>query len=412
MDKTFIKNIIINNLSLGLQFGSRWFLSITLLSTLGVSAFGVFSFIYSLANILVSVLPFGSQFYLIKEVGDNSKSREELGKSISFLLFLSFLVLMIMIVLHILYSAYFSVLVYVGLLLGMVFSFNTILFSYLKGVGDFGFELKINVVFALLNFGLIGYLFLDNSLSIITILWLLILFNLISTVFAIRYSKYFSFQKIRENLNFSLQSLKEIFNRRKYFGLQDIVTASFVQGGMLVLPLLILDDVYGMYRGLLLITAPFSLLNVAFAQVLLNQIKNKSIGQLSKIFHGLQRIAIPVLVLILMCMFYYRDFFLLKISKQPLTETTSIAFVGLCLLILSSFAYSGYEMLLVALEKQRYRFYVMIIGAIVNLIAIFVLLPQYGLVGAVSTNVISSLIVCIVISIVGERELKKQNSVS
>lgn len=392
---------------MGLQFGSRWLLSITLLSMLGVSAFGVFSFIYSLANILVSVLPFGSQFYLIKEVGENAQNDKELERSVSFLLFLSLVVFILLVVLNIAYVSQFSSLIYVGLLLGMVFSFNTILFSYLKGVGDFGFELKINIVFAALNFVLIGYLLLDNTLSIGSILWLLILFNLISTVFAIKYSKHFSLKRIIKNAGFSIQSIKEIFKRRKYFGLQDIVTASFVQGGMLILPLLIIDEVYGMYRGLLLITAPFSLLNVAFAQVLLNQIKDKTIEEVNKIFHGLQRIAIPVLLALLLSMFYFRDFFLLKISKQPLDETTSVAFAGLCILILSSFVYSGYEMLLVALEKQRYRFYIMIIGAIANLIAIFSFLPKYGLLGALGTNIVSSLIVCIVICIVGERELNK-----
>lgn len=392
---------------MGLQFGSRWLLSITLLSMLGVSAFGVFSFIYSLANILVSVLPFGSQFYLIKEIGENDQNDKELERSVSFLLFLSLLVFILLILLHIVYVSQFSLLIYVGLLLGMVFSFNTILFSYLKGVGDFGFELKINIVFASLNFVLIGYLLLDNTLSIGSILWLLILFNLVSTVFAIKYSKHFSLKKIIKNAGFSLQSIKEIFNRRKYFGLQDIVTASFVQGGMLILPLLIIEEVYGMYRGLLLITAPFSLLNVAFAQVLLNQIKDKTTEELNKTFHGLQRIAIPVLLTLLFSIFYFRDFFLLKISKQPLNETTSIAFAGLCILILSSFVYSGYEMLLVALEKQRYRFYIMIIGAITNLVAIFAFLPKYGLLGALSTNIVSSLIVCIIICVVGERELNK-----
>lgn len=407
MNKTFIKNIVINNLSMGLQFGSRWLLSITLLSVLGVSAFGVFSFIYSLANILVSVLPFGSQFYLIKEIGENEQNDKELGKSISFLLLLSILVFLLLILLNIVFFSQFSFLVYVGLLLGMVFSFNTILFSYLKGVGDFAFELKINIVFASLNFVLIGYLLLDNMLSISTILWLLILFNLVSTIFAIRYSKHFSWKKISGNVDFRLHSVKDIFNRRKYFGLQDIVTASFVQGGMLILPLLIIEEVYGMYRGLLLITAPFSLLNVAFAQVLLNQIKDKTLEQLNKTFHGLQRVAIPLLLMLLIFIFYYRDFFLLKISKQPLNETTTIAFIGLCLLIISSFIYSGYEMLLVALEKQRYRFYIMIIGAITNLIAIFAFLPKYGVLGALSTNIVSSLIVCIIICIVGERELNK-----
>ena len=398
-------------MSLGLQFGSRWLLSISLLAMFGLRSFGVFSFIYSIANILVSVLPFGSQFYLIKEVQVDKSNERELSKSIVFLVFLTGIVGGLIFVLNLLFKNDYGTLLYLGLILGVVFSFNNILFSYLKGVGDFGFELKINGVFSILVFGLIGYLYLYGNLEVESILYLLIVFNLITTFLAIYFSRYLNFRDIVKYIDFSKQNLSAIFQQRKYFGLQDIVTASFVQGGMLLLPLLILDDVYGMYRGMLLIVAPFSLLNVAFSQVLLSQIKDKSIEEIGKTFHLLQRITIPLLLITLIGLYAFKSVVLENVAKLALNDTTKISFIGVCLVILSSFIYSGYEMLLIALDKQKMRLGIMIIGAVVNLISIFCLLPKYGLIGAISTNVISSVIVFGCIMLIGERELKKVSKV-
>ncbi|EHO15302.1 hypothetical protein HMPREF9714_00059 [Myroides odoratimimus CCUG 12901] len=406
MNKEFIKNIIINNLSLGLQFGSRWLLSIVLLSKLGIIPFGIFSFIYSLANILVSVLPFGSQFYLIKETNIDKDNSKELQASVLILTILSFLVFGVILILDFLGVNSYGYVIYLGWILGVVFSINNILFSYLKGIGQFGFELKINVVFSLLIFALMGYVIYIETLEINTIFYLLILFNLLTTATFLNLSKGISlFKDITVLL--TKKQLLLVWKARQYYGLQDIVTASFVQGGMLLLPLLVQGDIYGTYRGLLLIVAPFALLNLAFSQVLLNQIKNVSVEEKGIVFHSLQKIAIPILVLILGVMYVFREFVLEKIAKLALTETINQAYIGVLGIIFFSFVYSGYEMLLVALNKQKIRFLIMVIGAVVNLITIFTLLPKYGIVGAIGTNLISTFIVFALILWSGEKQLKK-----
>ncbi|AJA68278.1 polysaccharide biosynthesis C-terminal domain-containing protein [Myroides odoratimimus] len=406
MNKEFIKNIIINNLSLGLQFGSRWLLSIVLLSKLGIIPFGIFSFIYSLANILVSVLPFGSQFYLIKETNIDKDNSKELQASVLILTILSFLVFGVILILDFLGVNSYGYVIYLGWILGVVFSINNILFSYLKGIGQFGFELKINVVFSLLIFALMGYVIYIETLEINTIFYLLILFNLLTTATFLNLSKGISlFKDITVLL--TKKQLLLVWKARQYYGLQDIVTASFVQGGMLLLPLLVQGDIYGTYRGLLLIVAPFALLNLAFSQVLLNQIKNVSVEEKGIVFHSLQKIAIPILVLILGVMYVFREFVLEKIAKLALTETINQAYIGVLGIIFFSFVYSGYEMLLVALNKQKIRFLIMVIGAVVNLITIFTLLPKYGVVGAIGTNLISTFIVFALILWSGEKQLKK-----
>lgn len=406
MNKEFIKNIFINNLSLGLQFGSRWLLNIILLSTLGIVPFGTFSFVYSFANILVSILPFGSQFYLIKEANEDRDNSRELQASVIILSFLAILVFIIICIVDLLQQNKYGHLMYLGLILGVVFSINSIVLSYLKGLGRFAFELKINIVFSILIFGLMGYLIYYDGVEIELIFYLLIIFNLITTILVLYLLKGISICGGIKKLLIK-DELISIWRERQYFGLQDIVTASFVQGGMLILPLFVMDEIYGMYRGLLLIVAPFALLNLAFAQVLLNQIKNATSYEKGRIFHSLQKIAIPILLVILGVMYVFREFILDKIAKLELTETINQAYLGVLFVILFSFVYSGYEMLLVALNKQKMRFMIMVIGAVVNLITIFTLLPKFGIIGAIGTNVISTFIVFILIFSIGEKELKK-----
>lgn len=406
MNKEFIKNIIVNNLSLGLQFGSRWLLNVVLLSVLGIVPFGIFAFVYSFANILVSILPFGSQFYLIKEANDKKDNSKELQASIVILSILAIVIFIGICITDFLQINKYGYLMYLGLILGIVFSINNILLSYLKGLGRFGFELKVSILFSILIFGLIGGVIYYDGVEIEFIFYLLIIFNLITTVFVLYLLEEISlFRGIRKLLR--KKELMSIWKDRQYFGLQDMVTASFVQGGMLILPLFVIDEIYGMYRGLLLIVAPFALLNLAFSQVLLNQIKDIARYEKGRVFHSLQKIAIPVLLVILGCMYVFREFILEKIAKLELTDTINQAYLGVLFVIFFSFVYSGYEMLLVALNMQKMRFKIMVIGAIVNLITIFTLLPKFGIIGTIGTNVISTFIVFILIFSIGEKELKK-----
>ncbi len=408
MNKEFLKNIVINNFSLGLQFGSRWLMNIVLLISLGIVPFGTFSFVYSFANILVSVLPFGSQFFLIKEVNENKDNSKTLLSSFIVLTFFSLLAFIILFVIDVANLNKYGFLIYLGLLLGILFSINTIFYSFLKGIGKFYIELQSNIVFSILVFLLTAYIYFINVLDVQIIMIYLIIFNLVTISFLIYQARNeFSYHLIKGL--FCKESLKTIWQERKYYGFQDIVTASFLQGGMLILPLFIADDIYGEYRALLLLVAPFALLNLAFSQVLLNQIKNASDNEKMQIFGRLQKMAIPVLLIILGLMYFFKDIILTKLLKIENEPNINIAFLGVLMIILLSFIFAGYEMLLVAFNKQKIRFYIMIVGALANLLSIVILLPKYGIIGAIGTNVISTFVVFSLMIWVGEKRLIKKN---
>ena len=89
------------------------------------------------------------------------------------------------------------------------------------------------------------------------------------------------------------------------------------------------------------------------------------------------------------------------------TNSIQNSFVCVLLIIFVSFVYSGYEMLLVVIDKQKHRFLIMLVGAITNIVSIVVLLPKYGTFGAISTNLLSNLAVFIGIVFLSERFLSK-----
>ncbi len=410
LQKTVIKDLIVNNLSQGLQFGSRWFLNIVLLSILGGQLFGEFSFLYSISNILVPILPFGSYVFLMKETysAEGGIAPFITSLQIQFVFFIVLVLFASLLLVFIDYSPAYRI--YVALLLGYIFSFNTLFFYYLKGFGNFLFELKINIFLTALLVVLIGVVYYYPQIDIDYLFVILILINLLTSMVSVCFSKVITFKELKAVFDFDVSKVVQGFKERKFFGFQDVVTASFSQGGMLLLPLLITDVMYGGYRAFLLIATPFSLLNLAFSQVLLNQIKGKTTEFIGKTFHQLQLIFVSLLLIILGLMYFLREYILLYLVKQEMTSENNMSFILICVLILSSFLYSGYEMVLVALDKQKVRFSIMILGAITNLVAIFLLLPKYGLTGAVFTTTVSAFVVFIIICLVSEIYLSKNNT--
>ena len=130
MQNTFLKNLFFNNLSQGLLFGSRWLFNLTLITLLSDADFGVFAYVLAFSNILMSVLPFGSPIYLIGFLNDDNKE-EQLGASLATVLSLFTIAVIIYFVLFPFNIEHFSIL-FLGLLLGLLYALNTILYSYFK----------------------------------------------------------------------------------------------------------------------------------------------------------------------------------------------------------------------------------------------------------------------------------------
>lgn len=404
----YLRNILLNNLSQGLQFGSRWILTIVLLKVLSIQMFAVFSFVFSISNFLVAVLPFGSAVYLINKAEDSEHGIQELAVSTEIIFFM-FLGIMLCFGLYFVFNPSIenAGLIPLGIFLSLIFSLNTIFFSFLKGVGNFTFELKIYSIFSILLFLLTGYLYFVGAIPVFYLFLILIIINGLMLLLAFRYSTILRKNEIFKFRNYSFSSFKKGCSHRFFFGLQEIVTATYSQGGMLILFYIISKTIYGEYRALLILAAPFALVNVAVSQVLLSQLKSIPIDKIGATFRRLHLPFSALLAGVLVLIYFFGKTIVSTLTGLEFTDSIQKSYICVLIIIFTSFVYSGYEMLLVAIDKQKHRFLIMLIGAITNIVSIFVLLPKYGTIGAISTNLLSNVAVFIGIVFLSERFLYK-----
>jgi O-antigen/teichoic acid export membrane protein len=406
--KKFFQDILLNNASQGLQFGSRWLFNITLINVLDITSYAVFSFIYSLSNILVAVLPFGSSVFLIHQAKEMDASKQKLVDAISIATLLCVVVFVVYLVLSPLlwYVKSWGLYPY-GIILSYVLSLNLILFSFFKGIGDFAKELKAYSLFFILLLGFIGYLFFipDSVKNVEFIFWVLIGIN-----FLIFLLTFFSSKRIYKGFfDRSLWQRKKqlisAFKDRKYFGLQEVVTALYTQSGMLLLFYLLSAETYGYYRALFVIIAPLFLVTVSFSQVLLNYLKNLKANLLKRNFRKIQLYTSAVGLLLIAVPYFLKEW-LFEIIKVPVNDETVLAFTIVLGAALLRFVFANYEMLLIVFDKQKYRFYIVFIVALINITLVFTLLPKYGLIGAVSTNLLTYLSLFVGLMIFSENQFK------
>jgi len=405
-----LKDIIYNNLAQGLQFGSRWVLNLVLISIMDIKLYAVFSFIYSLSNILYGMLSFGSGDYLIA-ASENSKSL--IKKLINSIIIVSIFFLVVLMTYAIIVCFYpeksFALDMGYGIVLGYVLSINLVLFSYFKAIGNFKKELVAYAFFSFLLLGFVAYckFILQTITDFGFVFEFLIILNILITLFAVfssdlRYRLLAKQKNIRISYNFFKRNLKLRF----YFGLQEIVTALYTQGGLLILFYFLDKETYGYYRALFVMIAPIMMISVAVYQVVLKYLKEDSQNQVI-LFRSVIKYTMGFAICVVLILGFLKSYIFDFIKIETNTVTVNAFFILLIVVILR-FMFFGYEALLVILDRQRERFLITLLGVLFSLISIFMLLPQYGLVGAVSANLVANITVAIGLLILGEYYIGKK----
>ena len=403
--KTLFFYLFLNNASQGLQFGSRWVLNLFLLTALSTSSFADFTFIYALANILLSVFPFGSSVYII-----NTKlyNKDVLLKSINIINAFFFLSLLAYILMYILLRDMESIhIIWLGLILAYVLSLNFVLFSYFKSISNFINELRAYIFFSVILLGsfFVIYNLEKDFLNLYSVFTILIVSNLIIFVYSARKEITLS-QIINKEHLLDIKDLIKSLKSRFYFGFQEILTAIYSQGGMLILYYLLTNDAYKTYRSFFIIVAPFFMFSVAFTQVMLNRMKRLTGKKLISVFRKTQVVMLLISVLLSVFILLFRDFIFIFL-KMDLSNENITSFYLIILILNIRFIFANYEILFIVLNKQPFRFYVMLVSAILNIVLIFILVPMYDLLGAMYVYVISYAAVLIGLVLIGEIMLVK-----
>ena len=375
-----------------------------------IETYGLFSFIYTLSNVLYSVLPFGSQDYQLSLSDQQSKATERLIHSLLVVLILFFAV----------FSLYFfltpfskaiegwSLAIY-GVILGFFLSVNLVLFSYFKSKGNFKIEVKAYAVFCfiLLVYSAYYYFYTERSIDFVALFISLIVLNFGVTLFAFFTSDLRrDFIPGLEQIEIRQSLIKSIFQERLYFGFQEIVTALYTQAGLLILFYFLDRETYGYYRAFFVIISPVMLVSVAISQVVLKHLALTSIDKIKLLFRKIKLYTLGFAIIVCGILFGLKSY-IFQFIKIDSNISTELAFSIIITVVLLRFVFFNYEVLLIIFDKQKQRFLITLLAVILSIISVFILVPKYGLIGAVSTNLIANAVVAVGLIIIGEIGIKK-----
>lgn len=379
-----VLNLVKNNLSQAIQFGSRWGINIVLAFFLAKENFANFSYIYAISNILMGIIPFGAAVYLLK--CDINHLKEKLLDSISLLFFLGMLTVLLYGGLSLFfYNTEAWNLIFYGILLGFIYSINFIFYSYYKCLNKFNIELFSSFFVLVCSIPLVYLVYLYNDLSIKNIFYYLIAINLFCAIWLFFISG-IKFNKVLFNFNNALQ----VFVERKYYGGQEVLNTIINQFSLILLFYLLVKEDYAVFRTFLILISPFMLFTTATGQIVLlyfKKIINNTTFLKNKVFNiQILTCIIGLIAYGLMWVLHPIFFDLFEINNKY-----TIPFLILLTTIVLRLCLSNNEMFLVVVGQQKSRFFIMLISAILSLIIIVLLTPILGMLSAVLANLIANL---------------------
>ena len=135
-----MKKLFSNTLATGFNFVAKWIFNFALSKLLTTSAFGAFSLVYSMANVLMNCISFGANLHLIYGVSRNKRKKYDfLLKSVwisTLITALAFAAWLIMLPFEIEHVSQFGW----SILLGYSMALSMVLFSFFMGLGQFDKE--------------------------------------------------------------------------------------------------------------------------------------------------------------------------------------------------------------------------------------------------------------------------------
>ncbi|MDR7119522.1 hypothetical protein [Rheinheimera soli] len=353
----FAQKLLNNSLAHGLNFGSRWLLNLVVARQLLATDFGVFSYVYMLANLFFPTIAFGVSFYLI-----HYSARQQHISLLLNSLVLSFMVFLLLClgVVAIDYWINDSVPYYLyllSLLIGLVWAVSQAIFCYLKGRQQFFVEVKSQFVGALSLLVVVGLLFGTVITELDAMLEAVLVASLLPVVMGLNvlwpelkagvgpylrnFSHYFGWQDIRRRLHFALHDVFAIIMSNIPF----IFLALF--SSLLAL---------GQFRKLFILFMPVTLLPVIFSQVFLSRLSRLTdLGAKLQFFRKIFFFTLPLLSLPYVLMWPVGDW-LYQLSFNEALDPEHLLMLHLVLATLwITLLKTYFEVLLTSLGANHYK---------------------------------------------------------
>jgi len=332
----FVRKMMSNSVAQGLNFGSRWLLNLALARHMLETEFGLFSFVYMLANLFFPTIAFGVNFYLIH----NAAKQRDINSLISSLA-ISFLVFLLMSVGFFIYSELAQdplqyLLYWLSLAIGLVWALNQAIFSYLKGAQQFAIEVKSQLLGSVLMLVLVAFVWfgaLDDTATVLG--WILVL-SLAPLLVGLKVvwpefcqSKLAAKQRWRQIWQQLWQG--NTWRDRASYAWHDVFAIYLTNIPFIFLAIFSSLTALGQFRKAFILFMPVTLLPVVFSQVLLSKLSAKAVlADKAALFKRIFIVSFPVLSLpyvLLMLLYPWLYPWLLNERLTPETDMVTLLVV-------------------------------------------------------------------------------------
>ncbi len=407
-----VQKLFSNSLATGFNFVAKWLFNFALSKILTTGAFGAFSLVYSVANVLMNFISFGANLHLIYGVSrEKEKKYEFLVKTwwISTVITVGALVIWLLLLpFEIHHVAYFGW----SIALGYTMALCVVLFSFFKGMGEFDKEAKGFFVFFILTIGVIAGFWITQSVwAIGTYFSLLIACTLAMLGYGvIRLRKQMKIDGASLKTTDIQGGLREFWHEKLPYGLHEMQGALYTHINIILLGFLVTDSELGVFRSIQLLIVPVSILPSIFSQVQLNQLSQK-LGDTKMYLRSFRifmtgTIAIGAAIYVLyaflgepMIAWMYNNSFDASVSS-----TLIICFT---LTFLLKFFSSNYGVLITSAGSQKVRVYVTFLSIILSVSLTLIFAQTHGIIGAAYAMVAANLTILVCYAAYGEMVIIK-----
>ncbi|MCB0761966.1 MAG: oligosaccharide flippase family protein [Flavobacteriales bacterium] len=408
-----MKKLFSNTLATGFNFVAKWIFNFALSKLLTTSAFGAFSLVYSMANVLMNCISFGANLHLIYGVSRNKRKKYDfLLKSVwisTLITALAFAAWLIMLPFEIEHVSQFGW----SILLGYSMALSMVLFSFFKGLGQFDKEAKGFLLFFIVMLGVLAWLMFgyqgDSLGYYCMMLFICTIVMLIYGAFRLR------IQMQRDGASLHLvnvtRGLKLYWKEKLPYGLHEMQGALYTHINIILLGFLVSDHDLGIYRSIQLLIVPVSILPSIFSQVQLNQLTQK-IGNTPAFLKSFRLFAMATVGLGLGVYLVY--FF----AGEPLigwmynyefdASLSGTLITCFTLAFLVKFFSSNYGVLITSVGNQRVRVYVTFISIVLSVSLTLIFAQTHGIIGAAYAMVAANVAIFICYAAYGELIILKR----
>jgi len=339
----FARKMMSNSVAQGLNFGSRWLLNLALARHFLEVEFGIFSFVYMLANLFFPAIAFGANFYLIHQTATARRVGDLVSSiAISLLMFSLFSLLLLGYALWDQQALDYQ-LYLLSLAIGLVWALHQALFCYLKGAQQFAIEVKSQLLGGCLMLVLVVAVWFEAIDETATVLWWILLLSLLPLAVGLK-----TVWPELQSTNLQFVTLwrelwqKSVWKARISYAWHDVFAIYLTNIPFIFLAIFSSLTALGQFRKAFILFMPVTLLPVVFSQVLLAKLSHQAtLSAKAALFRRsflltFPLLSVPYLVLLLLYPWLYP--WLLNERLTPESElVTMLVVITLWLTLLKTY---------------------------------------------------------------------------